>query len=62
MEAGASLDELVDFGFVAPGRITHAKALASRVVSMLVGLIRSTPDDDPGPTGPEESGGSTERR
>lgn len=47
MEVGASLDELVDFGFVAPGRVTHTKTLASRMVSMLMGLIRSIPSEDP---------------
>ena len=42
MEVGASLDELVDFGYLAPGRITRAKGLAARTVSMIMGLIRST--------------------
>ena len=41
MEAGASLDELVDCGYVAPGRVTHARRLASRIVSMVTGLIRA---------------------
>lgn len=40
-ECAASLDELVDFGFVSEQRIVHAKELAWRVVSMLVRLIRS---------------------
>jgi four helix bundle protein len=40
-ECAASLDELVDFGFVSAERVAHAKMLSWRVVSMLVGLIRS---------------------
>ena len=44
MEVGASLEELVDFKFVAPGRITYAKGLAERVVAMAMGLIRTVKD------------------
>lgn len=40
-ECAASLDELVDYGFLEEKRILRAKELAWRVVSMLVGLIRS---------------------
>ena len=44
-EAAASLDELVDFGLVPEERVQKAKHLAWRIVSMLVNLIRSIPDD-----------------
>ena len=41
-ELAASLDELVDFGFLLEHRISKAKQLSLRIVSMLVNLIRST--------------------
>lgn len=47
MEVGASLDELVDLKYASPARVLRAKALASRIVSMLMGLIRTTRDPEP---------------
>ena len=47
MEVGSSLDELVDYKYTSPDRVLPAKALASRIVSMLMGLIRSTKDPAP---------------
>ena len=39
-ECGASLNELVEFGYVAAERIQKARGLALRIVASLVGLIR----------------------
>lgn len=57
-EVAASLDELVDFGFATAERVTKAKQLAWRVVSMLVNLIRSTQrSDSPRAIPPKERDG-----
>ena len=40
-ECAACLDELVDFEMVQPERIRQPKAVLARVVSMLIGMIRS---------------------
>lgn len=40
-ECGASLDELVDFANVPEARVNEMKATLSRIVAMLVAMIRS---------------------
>lgn len=40
-ECAASLDEMVDFGYVSAERVERAKALAWRITAMLIGMIRS---------------------
>jgi four helix bundle protein len=43
MEVGAAVDELYDFRFLKPPAGQHAKELASRLVGMIMGRIRSLP-------------------
>jgi four helix bundle protein len=52
-ECAASLDELVDMAGVPEGRIRAAKQILSRIVAMLVGMIRSIEARSTGTMGPE---------
>ena len=40
-ESAATLDELVDFGMLDEGHVREAKELLSRVVAMLIAMIRA---------------------
>ena len=54
MEVGASLDELVDYRYVPSAHIGRAKSYAARIVSMVMGRLRSLDLED-GPPEPRSS-------